>query len=214
MRPILQVALDFTSLDQAFRIAEAAVNGGADWLEVGTPLIKSVGISAVKAIAERFPKITVVADMKTIDTGYLEAQMAAERGARVVTVLGLASDRTIKEAADAAHEYCAKLMVDLMLVKDLRKRAEEVVTLGADYVLLHIGKDLQKDGLTPITWLKELVHTIGVPVAVAGGLSALTALAAVKSGAKIVVVGSAISTAPDPLAATREVREAIDSPFR
>jgi len=211
MRPILQVALDFTSLEQAFRVAEAAVSGGADWLEVGTPLIKSVGISAVKLVVERFPNVTVVADMKTIDTGYLEALMAASHGARVVTVLGLASDRTIKEAADAAHEHSAKLMVDLMLVRDLRKRAEEVVTLGADYILLHIGKDLQKDGLTPLTWLREIVDYVKVPIAVAGGLSVLTAPIAVKAGAKIVVIGGAISGAPDPAKATREIREAIDS---
>ncbi|MEM4545219.1 MAG: 3-hexulose-6-phosphate synthase [Nitrososphaerota archaeon] len=211
MRPILQVALDFTSLEEAFRVAEAAVNGGADWLEIGTPLIKSVGISAVKTIAERFPKITIVADMKTVDTGYLEARMAVIHGARVVTVLGLASDRTIKEVADAAHEYNAKLMVDLMLVRDLRKRAEEVVALGADYVLLHIGKDVQKDGLTPLTLLREIANAVDVPVAVAGGLSALTAPMAVKAGAKIVVIGSAISSAPDPETATRKIREALDS---
>ncbi|MEM0456124.1 MAG: 3-hexulose-6-phosphate synthase [Nitrososphaerota archaeon] len=211
MRPILQVALDFTSLEEAFRVAEAAVNGGADWLEIGTPLIKSVGISVVKTIAKRFPKITIVADMKTVDTGYLEARMAVIHGARVVTVLGLASDRTIKEAADAAHEYNAKLMVDLMLVRDLRKRAEEVVALGADYVLLHIGKDVQKDGLTPLTLLREIANAVDVPVAVAGGLSALTAPMAVKAGAKIVVIGSAISSAPDPETATRKIREALDS---
>ncbi len=211
MRPILQVALDFTSLEQALRVAEAAVSGGADWLEVGTPLIKSLGISAVKLVAERFPNVTVVADMKTIDTGYLEALMAASHGARVVTVLGLASDRTIEEAADAAHEHSAKLMVDLMLVRDLRKRAEEVVTLGADYVLLHVGKDLQKDGLTPLAWLREIVDCVEVPVAVAGGLSALTAPMAVKAGAKIIVVGGAISGAPDPEKTTREIRKAIDS---
>lgn len=210
MKPILQVALDFTSLKEALRVAEAAVNGGADWLEVGTPLIKSVGIGAVKTIADRFPKITVVADMKTIDTGYLEAKMATSHGAHVVTVLGLASDRTIKETAHATHEDGAKLMVDLMLVKDLRKRAEEVVALGADYVLLHVGKDVQKEGLTPLTLLNEIVDVVGVPVAVAGGLSALTAPAAVKAGARIVVIGSAISCAPDPEIATRRIREALD----
>lgn len=137
--------------------------------------------------------------------------MAATHGAHVVTVLGLASDRTIKEAADAAHEHKAKLMVDLMLVRDLRKRAEEVVALGADYVLLHIRKDLQKDGLTPFTSLREVVSAIEVPVAVAGGLSEPTSPIAVKAGAKIVVVGSAISGAPDPATATRKIREALDS---
>lgn len=213
MRPILQVALDFTSLERAFRVAEAAVNGGADWLEVGTPLIKSVGIGAVKAIAEHFPKITIVADMKTVDTGYLEAQMAVNHGARVVTVLGIASDRTIKEAADAAHEHNAKLMVDLMLVKDLQKRGEEVTALGADYILLHIGKDVQKDGLTLLPLLNKIINKIDIPVAVAGGLSALSAAMAVKAGAKIVVIGSAISNAPDPATATRKIREAIDSAF-
>ncbi|MEM0090747.1 MAG: DUF561 domain-containing protein, partial [Nitrososphaerota archaeon] len=92
-----------------------------------------------------------------------------------------------------------------------RKRAEEVVALGADYVLLHIGKDVQKDGLTPLTLLREIANAVDVPVAVAGGLSALTAPMAVKAGAKIVVIGSAISSAPDPETATRKIREALDS---
>lgn len=81
MRLILQVALDFTSIEEAFRVAEVVMDGGADRFEVGTPLIKSVGIGAVKAIAEHFPKITVVADMKTVDkvTSKLEWRQLMER---------------------------------------------------------------------------------------------------------------------------------------
>ena len=48
--PILQVALDFANLSQALRVAREAVAGGAQWLEAGTPLIKSEGLEAVRAL--------------------------------------------------------------------------------------------------------------------------------------------------------------------
>ena len=67
--PILQVALDILDLSRAYAIAEETLAGGADWIEIGTPLIKSEGMAAVREIRKRHPKITIVSDMKISDTG-------------------------------------------------------------------------------------------------------------------------------------------------
>ncbi len=91
---ILQVALDLTDIEQAISIAEkAARGGGAHWLEVGTPLIKKEGMRAVELMKRRFPDRKIVADLKTMDTGALEVEMAARHGADVVSILGVATTR-------------------------------------------------------------------------------------------------------------------------
>ncbi|MBU4148932.1 MAG: orotidine 5'-phosphate decarboxylase, partial [Candidatus Omnitrophica bacterium] len=74
MKPILQVALDFVNLKRALKCAGEAVAGGVDWLEAGTPLIKSEGLSAVRELRRMFPRKTIVADMKIMDAGRVEVE--------------------------------------------------------------------------------------------------------------------------------------------
>jgi len=107
--PVLQVALDFIEKEVALRVAEASVRGGADWIEAGTPLIKSLGISIVKELKEEFPSKIIVADMKTMDTGKLETELAIKNGANIVSILGVADDNTIKDAIRVAHENNVRL---------------------------------------------------------------------------------------------------------
>jgi 3-hexulose-6-phosphate synthase/6-phospho-3-hexuloisomerase len=85
-RVILQVALDFVDLDRALNVAQEAIAGGADWLEAGTPLIKSEGLDAVRALRQKFPDCTIVADMKIMDAGRIELEAAAKAGANIVDV--------------------------------------------------------------------------------------------------------------------------------
>src|SRR5919198_6463346 len=113
-RPVLQVALDEMNLHRALQIATEAVAGGADWIEAGTPLIKSEGMNAVRELRKAFPHNEIVADMKTMDTGAYETEMACKAGASVVMVLAAADDGTIQEAVRAARKYGAKLSVDLL----------------------------------------------------------------------------------------------------
>src|SRR3989338_6446109 len=143
MKPILQVALDFVDLKRDLKCAEEAVRGGADWLEAGTPLIKSEGLNAVRKLRERFPNKTIVADMKIMDAGRAEVEIAAKAGANIVCVLGAASDSTIKECVEAGHNYGAKIQVDLIAIKNARKRAREVAKLGVDYIGVHCSIDDQ-----------------------------------------------------------------------
>jgi len=209
MKPILQVALDLLNEHRALAIAKDSVKGGADWLEAGTPLIKSEGMEIVRKLKETFPKKTLVADMKTMDTGAFETEMAAKAGADIVCVLAVSDDSTIIDALKSARRYGAKLMVDLIGVKDKIKRAEELEKMGVNYLCIHVGIDEQMIGKTPLDTLKSLVKQTNIPIAVAGGINSETAPDIVKSGASIVIVGGAITKAKDVKKATEQIKKSI-----
>jgi len=211
MKPILQVALDLVHGERALQIAAEAVKGGVDWIEVGTPLIKSEGMEIVRKLKKSFPKHTIVADMKTIDVGGPEVEIAAKSGADVVVVLGVSSDPTITEAVLSARQYGAKVMVDLFNVEDKPRRAREVEKMGADYICVHVGVDEQMVGGSPISELKGLAKAVGIPIAAAGGINSESAPAIVRAGASIVIVGGAIIKAKDVAAAARRVKRSIAS---
>ncbi len=211
MKPVLQLALDFINLKRALKVAEEAVRGGVDWLEAGTPLIKSEGLDVVRELRKRFPRVTIVADMKTMDVGRIETEMAAKAGANIVCVLAAASDSTITECVEAGRNYGAKIEADLIEIKEsnLEKRAKEVEKLGVDYIGIHIAIDEQMKGKNPFSRLQRVAKAVNIPVACAGGINSETAHQAVKKGAEIVIVGGAINKAKDPTLAARRIKKAI-----
>ncbi len=209
-RPILQIALDFVDLPRAVSVAREAVTGGADWLEAGTPLIKAEGLQAVRALKAEFPGVTIVADMKTMDAGRTEVEYAAKAGASVVGVLGVASDATIRECAEAARNYGCRLLVDMIEVPDPVSRAMRAQELGADYVGIHTAIDRQMRGEAPFETLRAVAEAVQIPVTVAGGINSETAAAAVEAGARIVVVGGAVTKSTDATTATAALRRALD----
>ncbi|MDD2473051.1 MULTISPECIES: orotidine 5'-phosphate decarboxylase / HUMPS family protein [unclassified Methanoculleus] len=210
--PTLQVALDLLELDRAVEIADEAVRGGADWIEVGTPLIKSEGMRAVRVLRERFPGHEIVADMKIADTGAVEVEMAAKSGAGIVCILADADDTVIAEAVRSGRKYGVRIMADLINVLDPVSRSRELAGLGVDYINAHVGIDQQMIGRSSLDLLGRLAGEASVPIAVAGGLDAETASAAVAAGASIVIVGGNIIKAADVTGAAGRVREAIDRP--
>src|SRR3990172_5929602 len=213
-KPILQVALDFMHLKRAVQAAREAVEGGADWVEAGTPLVKSEGVESVRALRKAFPDKVLVADLKVMDTGALEVEIAAKAGANVITVMGVTDDATITEAVKAARRYGAKIMVDLMRVKDKPKRAKELQALGVDYLNMHVSIDEQMIAHTPLEELRAVCKASDIPVAVAGGLNSETVAQAVEAGARIIIVGGAIIKAEKVIEATKAIRKAIDKGIR
>jgi len=209
MEPIVQLALDFVNLKRALKVAEAAVAGGVDWLEAGTPLIKSEGLNTVRELRRRFPQYTIVADMKIMDTGRIEAESAFKAGANIVCVLGVADDSTIRECGEAARNYGGKVMVDLMNLADPLKRAKEIEKMNIDYLGVHTSIDEQMRGGDPFRQIKNLSREIKLPLAVAGGINSETAVKAVEAGAAIIIVGGAIIKAKNPEEATRTIKQAI-----
>lgn len=211
MSPILQLALDFLDLPRALAVADEAINGGVDWLEAGTPLIKSEGLEAVRQLKRRWPDRTIIADLKTMDAGRFEMESAAKAGARVAGVLGAASDATISECIEVARNYGLEVIVDMIEVADPVERARQAEAMGADYVGIHTAIDQQMRGETPFATLARVKEAVTIPVSVAGGINSETAAAAAVAGADIIVVGGAIIKAADAEQAAREIREAIDT---
>jgi len=204
----LQFAMDTLSTDAALELAAAAAPH-VDILELGTPLIKSAGLSAITAIKEAHPDKTVFADLKTMDAGELEADMAFKAGADLVTVLGVAGDSTIAGAIAAGKKHGKGVVVDLIGVPDKAARAREVVALGAEFVEMHAGLDEQaEEGFTFETLLHD-GEASGVPFSVAGGVSTATIESVQRAGAVVAVAGGAIYGAPDVGAAAAALRAAI-----
>ncbi|HOF18992.1 MAG TPA: orotidine 5'-phosphate decarboxylase, partial [Phycisphaerae bacterium] len=207
----LQVALDFVELARAMKVAQAAVAGGADYLEAGTPLIKSEGLDAVRKLREAFPDKTIVADMKTMDAGRIEAEAAAKAGANVITVLGAASESTLRECVEAGRHYGIAVAVDLLGVADPAALAKRAAELGVGWLDVHCAIDVQMTGGDPLALLRTLRGQTNLTLAVAGGLNSETAAAAAAAGADVIIVGGAITKASDPRRATEEIRKAIDT---
>jgi 3-hexulose-6-phosphate synthase / 6-phospho-3-hexuloisomerase len=206
---VLQVALDFENLSRALQAAREAVEGGAEWVEAGTPLLKSEGLDAIRELKKAFPDRRIVADMKIMDTGAFEVEIAAKAGADIVTVLGAADDDTIAEAVRGGDLYGAEVMVDLLNVADPAARTKRAAELGAAYVCWHVGIDMQMAGKTPFEELARLAHDATIPIAVAGGLNSETVAEATRAGARVLIVGGAITKSPDIKEATRQIRTAI-----
>jgi len=212
MKPVLQVALDLMHVKRALEIARESLEGGADWIEAGTPLIKSEGAECLRSLKREFPGRTLVADMKTMDVGAFEVEIAAKAGADVITVLGLSDEGTISESVLAARKYGAAIMLDMINVPDkvaMAKRAEE---LGVSYICLHVGIDEQMKGEgSPLDIVSQVSSAIGIPLAVAGGITSETAPMMIERGASIIIVGGGIIKTADVRSAARAVKEAMDS---
>lgn len=207
---MLQVALDLLETERAIEIAREAIAGGADWIEAGTPLIKSEGMNALRALRAAFPDKTLLADMKTQDTGAIEVEMASKAGADIIIILATADNATVEDALRASRKYGTKLMADLLGTENPLQRAEELTELGVDYIAFHTGIDQQMKGKTPLELLKKAKPR--VPVAVAGGIDENTASQAVSMGADIIIVGGNITRSDNVTEATRRIREAMNKP--
>ncbi|MHC1686536.1 MAG: 3-hexulose-6-phosphate synthase [Methanothrix sp.] len=210
MKPILQVALDLLELDRSVQIAKEAVLGGADWIEAGTPLIKSEGMNSVREMKKALPGAKIVADMKTVDTGAMEVEMAAKAGADIVAMLASSDNSTIEDALRAARQFGVQIMMDLLTVPDPVKRARELDALGVDYICVHVGIDQQMTGRDTIDFLKQIVKEVKTPVAAAGGIDAVTGAEAIANGAAIVIVGGSVVRSANVTDSARKIRDAID----
>lgn len=205
------MALDFLELSRAMMVAQAAVAGGADILEVGTPLIKSEGLDAVRKLREAFPGVTILADMKTMDAGKIEAEAAANAGANIMTVLGAATESTIRECVEAGKHYGIKVAVDLLGLADPVAFASRAAEWGVDWLDVHCAIDAQMQGEDPLELLRQVRSATELTLAVAGGINSETAAGAVAAGADVVIVGGAITKSVDPQAATETIRQVLDS---
>lgn len=192
MEPIIQISLDLTTIDEALDIARVAVRAGVDWLEAGTPLILAEGLHGVKALRKAFPKVPVVADLKTMDGAGLEGEMMFAAGANYTVVMGQAHDASIIEQVKFAKKYGGKVMCDVMLCPDKPLRARQAQEMGVDVIIVHTGFDERNmvKGLSPLNDLPGVLKAVTIPVQAVGGLSIDQAIQTLEMGAEIVVFGA------------------------
>ncbi|MDR0363001.1 MAG: orotidine 5'-phosphate decarboxylase [Planctomycetota bacterium] len=211
--PVLQVALDFLDLERAVNLANEAVAGGTDWLEVGTPLLKSEGLEAIRKLRALFPSHVIVADLKTMDAGRIEFEAAAKAGANIAVVLAASADSTIQQCIETGHKYGLKTYCDTINIpsEHLARRAAEVEKLGVDIIGVHLPVDEQMLGLDALSQVRTLHEAVELPLAVAGGVTSETAADMIRAGASIVIVGGALHKATDAQRAAAAIRKAIDT---
>lgn len=192
MKPIVQISLDVTSINEALELAHGAMRAGVDWLEAGTPLLLAEGLHAVRALREAFPHVPLVADLKTMDGAGLEAEMMFKAGATMTVVMGQAHDASISEQVKMARRYGGQVMCDVMLCTDKPARARRAQDLGADYIIVHTGFDERnaQPSLSPLDDLGAVLRAVDVPVQAVGGLTVEQAIETLRMGAQIVVFGA------------------------
>jgi len=192
MKPVVQISLDLTNIRDALEMAHIAVEAGVDWIEAGTPLLLGEGLHAVEALRKAFPHHPIVADLKTMDGGYLEAEMMAKAGATHVVVMGVAHPATIRAVVKAARRYGISVMGDILGAPDPVACAKMLESNGADYIIVHTGFDERGEDpeRTPYDHLQAVVSAVSVPVQAVGGLTIDQAAEMPKHGAPLVVIGA------------------------
>ena len=203
----LQLALDDLALPEALALAER-VRPYVDIIEIGTPMLYEYGMEAVRRAKARFPEKEVLADMKIIDAGAYEAGEALRAGADYVTVLALGDQRTIRACVEEAERYGKQIVVDMICVPDLPARVAALEALGVHGLAVHTGTDQQAAGRTPLDDLKLMAACAAkAKISVAGGIRADTVADYAALGPDVLIVGSGICHAADPVAAAREIKE-------
>jgi 3-hexulose-6-phosphate synthase len=204
MKAVVQISLDIIGIPEALETARLAMRCGVDWLEAGTPLIIAEGMNGVRALRAEFPGVPIVADLKTMDGGWLEAEMMAKAGATHIVVMERAHPETVKMVVRAGNDFGVKVMGDNLGAEDMVAAAKRLEDLGCDYVVHHIGYD-QRRGLaaagkpwpSPLDQLREIVAAVDVPVQAVGGLSVEQAMRTPEYGAPLVVLGAPLTIDAD-----------------
>ncbi len=204
MTPVVQISLDLTDINEALETAAMALRAGVDWLEAGTPLILAEGLHGVRRLREAFPGVPIVADLKTMDGGYLEAEMMAKAGATHVVVMARAHEETIKCVVQAGKDYGVAVMGDNLGCENMVDAAKWLEDLGCNYIVHHIGYD-ERRGIaaqgkrmpSPLDQLREVVNAVKIPVQAVGGLSLEQAIQCPQYGAPLVVLGAPLTIDAD-----------------
>jgi len=236
---LLQVALDLISIDDALRIASIARVNHADIIEAGTLLIKAYGMQAIRSLKQICPDTPILADMKVLDNGMKEVELAVTNGADIVTVSALASDKTILDTVLTADKYGAKVMVDFMYVTNPLDRALMLCERGIDYICIHASSSSSSFATTikeekyydtseseslslpytrevlrssigdSIKVVKSLSSSCNIPIAVECILDESYIYEFVRAGASIIVVGSCIINADDVASKVRWLKRLL-----
>src|SRR5215475_6831153 len=178
--PVIQIALDYATIEEALAMAKIGIEAGVDWLEIGTPLIVSQGVAPIGHMVKAWPDYPVLADYKTMDSGWKNVQRTAEQGGHVMTVCANAPDETVQSAIAESKKTGVWVVAYTIGVKDQAARARQCAEWGVHMIYLHYGADQRKaDASRDSTqWLAEVQQAVSIPIGVGCFLAADGARAA------------------------------------
>ncbi|MBI1842218.1 MAG: orotidine 5'-phosphate decarboxylase [Verrucomicrobia bacterium] len=213
--PLVQLALDFPTIDEALRYAEIGVQAGVDILEAGTPLIVAEGTRAIGRLAQAFPNYPVLADYKTMDSGGKNVLITQKQGGHYMTVCANAADETVKAAIAAGKETGIKVVTDTIGVKDQAARACVVARWGVDMIYIHYAADQRRADATKdgTQWLRSVLDVVNIPVGI-GTFGVDDAVAAVRQGAQLVAIGHPLFDSPNVLDALKRYVDQVKSNYK
>jgi 3-hexulose-6-phosphate synthase len=213
--PIVQIALDFATIEEALAMARIGVEAGVDWLEIGTPLIVSQGLSPIGEMVRAFPKYPVLADYKTMDSGGKNVHRTKAQGGHIMTVCANAPDETIRAAVAASKETDVMVVVDTIGVKQQAARARQCAEWGAHSIYLHYGADQRVADASQdsVQWLGEVLAAVDIPVGV-GTFGIEDAVRAVSKGADLVAIGHPVISGPNAAGELREFVREVRANYR
>jgi 3-hexulose-6-phosphate synthase len=211
--PVIQIALDYATIEEALAMAKIGVAAGVDWLEIGTPLIIAQGVAPIGQMVRAFPDFPVLADYKTMDSGWKNVERTAQQGGHVMTVCANSPDETVKSAIAEAKKCGVWVVADTIGVKNQAARARECASWGVHMIYLHYGADQRKNDATrdSTQWLADVQRAVSIPIGV-GCFQVEDGVRAARMGAELIAIGHPVISAADPLAElsrfVKEVRAA------
>ena len=211
--PMLQLALDYISLPKAIVMA-SLVAPEVDIIEIGTPLCKAAGLDAIRAIREICPDKLILADFKAPDLGGLEATMAFDAGADMMTVIGGATLATVEQALNVARQRGKEMLMELTGIRDneLFERAADWRQVGVERIVYHREWDAQSAGRqweeSDKVKIGRLID-MGFKLTVTGGLTLELLPFFADIPVSVLICGRGIREASDPRTAAHLMRQTI-----
>lgn len=213
--PIIQIALDYATIDEALAMAQIGIEAGIDWLEIGTPLIVSQGIAPIGQMVRAFPDYPVLADYKTMDSGWKNVERTAQQGGHVMTVCAGSPDQTVKSAIAEGKKRGIWVVADTIGVKQQAQRARQCAEWGVDMIYLHYGADQRKADATQDStqWLAEVQQAVSIPIGV-GCFDVEDGARAARMGAELIAIGHPVISDAHPLEALRRFVREVKAAYR
>ncbi|MET8372152.1 orotidine 5'-phosphate decarboxylase / HUMPS family protein [Micromonospora profundi] len=206
----LQVALDVRDVDHAIAVAQAAASASVQFIEVGDPLIKSVGVQAISAVKQRAPGAWIVAEMMSADWGRDQVVLATEAGADVVLLIGPASIASVSAAAEASRRLGVPVMIDVPEGRLVQGWVQDMERAGVDGFAITTNIDLGVAGFHPLDQAQLIRSWTKLPVAVSGGFEPTDVEASRRRSWDILVVGRGVTDSLDPAVAARDLAASIE----
>ncbi|WP_284741831.1 orotidine 5'-phosphate decarboxylase / HUMPS family protein [Amycolatopsis sp. RTGN1] len=205
----LQVALDMHDLDDALIVARAAGQAGVDFVEVGDPLIKRVGLRAVERVKREIPDVLVVAEMMSADWGRDQVVLAAEAGADVVQLIGPATIASVAAAVEAGHRLGVPIVLDAPTALLTQPWVAAMERAGVDGFTVTTNIDVGIGSRHSLATARSIRGWTQLPVAVSGGFSAADQTIITSRDWDILIVGRSVADAVDPGGAARRIAESV-----